>query len=1078
MSPPGYDTSTDRPCAETAVVVTPTEDGPAFRQKLMAVHPHDVQAVLQTPHDTPAVPHPGRAASEGSTESQTAAHTAPLSTPPAPAIAIAAPPCWRSKLQSKLYCRTSQEAILRRNFETRCCASSFLLISGPSGTGKTRLAGTLAPLVGPGYFLRGQFDPRALPAPYAAFVTALTDFSDKVMARGPAEVKAVREAIETAVGREKGVLTSLIPSLARILGESSEATEKTVKKTEDGAQRFNFALRMSLRSIFSKEKPLVLFLDDLEHADRCSLDVLYSLATDHDSDGLVLIGACDDSVQADSYLAGRLRDMEDRGKTSICNIPLKNLSEADICSMLDDTLGLAHSDGLFLARITHAQTEGNMLYIVQFLSWLQMSGILSADPIAGRWLLDSSLANAEVIVCSCHKFLTDTMNKLPTQDQEVLKVAACLGPTFDESLIEIVLGTDVHDTVQDLVNRNLLGRTPSGALLQYENTSLQKAAYGLISEPERELFHLEIGRRIWRTLSSEDVDLSLYALLAQMNIGRSLIKRAQEQVAVATLCLHAGNRAAKASSFRIAGYYLEFGLYLLDDHRWRTDYDLLLALHYAAAEMMVCTGDTERMEELLEEILSHARTEGDKVQAYSIRMYSLSCSGRKGEALDLGVKVLMGLDEFFPRRMCLHRMITEYKSVHKLLRGKTDEQLLRIPNCTDESKLQALRVLSVMVLPCLIDRPKFTPFVLLKIMKITLQHGLSVLASCAFGTYGLLCIAAVGDATQASRFARLSLTLLDRYHAVEYLPRVYAAVYGCVWGWSNPIREVLAPLLKAHTIGLETGDIEFSGLCANLYCMYAMDAGVRLSEIEGRWKGFHEIMVSTRQEDLLHMAMPHVQMLHHYMGLSEDPLSAKGDLLDFDEYFKEVSKRGNVSTSTGIRSCRMMICYTFGDYEGASEFALDARELWLAPPSLERSTGFFFVALVCLQAVRDGRQVRKNLSGAKRALKLLKGWARRCPENFMEKVFLIEAELASIKKKNCVAYEKYVCAISLAQTNKFPQLAGMSCERMARHLFALGKTTEAQGFFEKACEFYRQWEAWGKVKHLEAEIASMELPSP
>jgi hypothetical protein len=94
----------------------------------------------------------------------------------------------------------------------------------------------------------------------------------------------------------------------------------------------------------------------------------------------------------------------------------------------------------------------------------------------------------------------------------------------------------------------------------------------------------------------------------------------------------------------------------------------------------------------------------------------------------------------------------------------------------------------------------------------------------------------------------------------------------------------------------------------------------------------------------------------------------------------------------------------------------------------------------------------------------------------MEKVFLIEAELASIKKKNDVAYEKYICAISLAQTNKFPQLAGMSCERMAHHLFALGLTVEAQRFFEKACEFYRQWEAWGKLSHLEAEMAAMELP--
>eukprot|EP00977_Amphora_coffeiformis_P016260 scaffold4976_cov161-Amphora_coffeaeformis.AAC.6 len=989
-------------------------------------------------------------------------------------------PSWRETMRGKLYHRSREEASLLHDFKESQSRQQLLLISGASGTGKSRFVqSVLQHKCGNGYFLTGKFDRHSsATTPYSAYVRALTELTGMVLDRGADEIRAVHEAIESAVGSEqKWVLTSMVPALEQILGHANVVVD-TNKKSDQAAIRFNYALRASLRAICSKEKPLVLFLDDLHNCkDNCSLDVLYSLAVDDDygSEGLILVAACDDSsVTPDSYLASKLRDMEDNNIT-ITNIPLRNFAEEDIQVLLNDAVELDEANCTDLAQITYERTQGNILHVVEFLRWLEIMGILTVEPSSKRMVFDFEKAKNFSIPDKCRGLILDQMMKLPQHTQDVLKVAACLGFTLNERLIQFVLDFDIYPILGDLLQQGFLTLDPSATIYVFEHDEVQRAAYTLIADHERERLHLEIARRIWRKLSEEELTNHLFLLLAHFKIGKALIRREQEQVAVATLCLHAGLRAAKASSFQLAADNLEVGLYLMNDPRlWRSEYELVLNLHNSAGECHMCTGNVERMEDILEEVFAHARTENDKLQAFLTRIYAFSYGERQIDAIDLGVKVLKDLGEKFPRRLCLASLVAEYKGVKKLICGKTDEQLLRAPRITNETKLQCLQLLNVIILPCIMERPKFAPFVLLKVMQITLQHGLSALAPAAFATFGMLCLAACDDCDEAHRFAKLSLILLDQFKSLEYLPRVYAAVYGCVFPWIRPIKEVVQPLLKAHLVGLETGDIEFAGLCSNLSTMYAMESGTPLQDIDRNFRVFSEKMKTYRQESHLRVALPNIQMIHHLMGLTEDPLSSRGDLTDFDELYRDAEEKGSFASAVAIRYCRAVLHYLFNDYHTASTFCISRKELGMVAPTCERSTGFFYLCLISLAMVRDGVNRRSNLGEARKAIKFMNSWARRCPENFMNKVFLMEAELASVQKKNALAYEKYICAISLAQTNGLVQDAALSCELLARHLYALGQASKAQKHFERACEFYTGWGALGKKRQLVAYMISLQ----
>jgi predicted ATPase len=692
---------------------------------------------------------------------------------------------WRRNLQEKVYERVAEQALLNRYFHKITqkkhdkATAIFLLISGSCGTGKTRLAKTLKEPVEKqgGYFLTGKFDQLCRPEPYTAFCMAFTEFTALVVERGDRAIATVSKAIHEAIGNEVSVLTSMIPSLERIVGKSNSSASKA--KADDAIQRFVFVFRMFMRAVCSPQQPMVLLVDDLQWADPCSLDLLMSLVADTENEGLVLVGTCLDNIAPSSYLSARLREMEDKDHVEIKNISLNNLTKLSLVNVLTNVLSLRQEQSLALGEIVFRQTQGNIFYVIEFLRWLQDSALLYYDRDLACWGWDDEEISLTINVCKVGDFLIDKLEQLTKDMKYVLKVAACLGSHVDGELIEYVLKKPVGNILNDAAAKGILKLNESRGSYVFEHDHIQEAAYHLIPGNGRELFHLEIGRRLWRGFNTVELDQHIFVLLSQMNIGRRLLTREKEKIAVATLCLHAGKKAAKSSTFRTASVYLNLGIELLGSRSWREDYDLTLALHNAAAEMEMCTANFERMEKLLENVFLRARNSEDRIQAYATRIYALGVSDRAAEAIDTGVEVLKGLGEKFPSRYCKAYLISEMRTVKNLLKGKSDEQLLRLPPIENKEKLAAMRILQLIYLNALLRRPQFAPFVTLRLLKLTLQYGLSVFASIAFASYGMQLIGAA-EIDEAFHYGELRYVA----SAFEGMPSSFFSQALSPWRWS------------------------------------------------------------------------------------------------------------------------------------------------------------------------------------------------------------------------------------------------------------------------------------------------------
>jgi serine phosphatase RsbU (regulator of sigma subunit) len=102
-------------------------------------------------------------------------------------------------------------------------------------------------------------------------------------------------------------------------------------------------------------------------------------------------------------------------------------------------------------------------------------------------------------------------------------------------------------------------------------------------------------------------------------------------------------------------------------------------------------------------------------------------------------------------------------------------------------------------------------------------------------------------------------------------------------------------------------------------------------------------------------------------------------------------------------------------------------------------------------------------------------WAKQCPENFLHKFTLIEAEKAHILGQNWEAQELYEQAIQGAKKYEFIHEEAIAYERAAEFYLSLGREEIGQLYLRNAHYCYSQWGAKAKVTALETEYPQLRV---
>ena len=198
----------------------------------------------------------------------------------------------------------------------------------------------------------------------------------------------------------------------------------------------------------TKQQPLLLFFDDLHWADSSTVDMLAYIAGQFHKMRIVVVVTyrpTEMQLARHPFLALKL-DLA--GRRMCREIEVEYLTVADVERYLE----LVCSDHKFpptFARLVHARTEGNALFMTDLIQYLKDRGVIRQTE--DGWIVTELLHEVErTLPESVRSIVQRKIDQLEEADRKVLVAASVQGFDFDSASISQVLKIDPADLEEHL----------------------------------------------------------------------------------------------------------------------------------------------------------------------------------------------------------------------------------------------------------------------------------------------------------------------------------------------------------------------------------------------------------------------------------------------------------------------------------------------------------------------------------------------------------------------------------------------------------------------------------------------------
>ena len=241
--------------------------------------------------------------------------------------------------------------------------------------------------------------------------------------------------------------------------------------------------------------PLVLFIEDIHWADASTVDLLAYVITrlgNHRLLTVITFRPSELQLAQHPFLALKL-DLQTKGVAR--ELPLHFLTENEVRALL----ALRFPGSAFpaeLARVVHARTEGNPLFVADLADYLKSKNVIRE--IDGSWSMTGSLPDLERdLPESMRSMVQRKIGQLSESDNQLLVAASVQGYDFDSAVVAAALQADPGDVEERLVDLeriyNFVHRRdehefPDGTLTtryRFVHVLYQNVLYGSLSVSRR-----------------------------------------------------------------------------------------------------------------------------------------------------------------------------------------------------------------------------------------------------------------------------------------------------------------------------------------------------------------------------------------------------------------------------------------------------------------------------------------------------------------------------------------------------------------------------------------------------------------
>ncbi|MDZ8185750.1 MAG: AAA family ATPase [Nostoc sp. ChiSLP02] len=1004
--------------------------------------------------------------------------------------------CDRFIISEKLYGRYNEVASLIAAFERVSQGrSELMLVAGFSGIGKTAVVNEVhKPIVRQrGYFIKGKFDQFQRNIPLFAFLQAFRDLIDQLLSETDTQLEQWRHKILSALGENAQVIIETIPELERIIGKQPAVVELSGSAAQN---RFNILFQKFIQVFTTKDRPLTIFIDDLQWADSASLKFMQLLTSEIDSRYLLLIGAYrDNEVCATHPLMLTLQEIE-KSQTTVNTITLAPLDPASVNQLVADTFSCSLELALPLTELIFSKTQGNPFFTTQFLKALYEDGLIAFNFHGGYWECDIAQVRSLALNDNVVEFMAVQLQKLPQATQEVLQLAACIGNSFDLETLAIAYEKSPTQTANDLwvalkdglilpqndvykfyqdsslvISHGSLGNSERKTKdkeqitvsYKFLHDRVQQAAYSLIPQDQKQATHLKIGRRLLENTPAADQQEKIFNLINHLNLGAELIDNPSEREQLANLNLIAGRQAKSATAYEAALRYLNTGIMFLEPDSWQTHYDLTLNLYLTAAETEYLNTNYEQANLQIETLLENVRDTLQKARVYEIKIQSLISQNQMQSAVDIALDVLQMLG-----------VSLEQEAIATL----ENEALIALPEMTDPDKLAAQRILMTVGPAVYLAHPQMYPSIVFTMVNLCIRYGNSSLAAYAYVIYGLL-LCGGGDIESGYKFGQIAMELLDRFDSRKLKSKVYMMFNGNIRYWKEHLQTCLQPLQEGFHVGLETGDLEFACYNATTYCDFCFHTEPELETVLDKQAQYLEIIQNLKQEYQQIYSKVSRQFLLNLSGSAIDKLRLVGESCNEIEMLPIWIQNNLGFIVFLVYLYKLILAYLFAAYGDAVEILRAAKPYQNFAMSTIHIVNYNLYSSLSLLAHYpevSASEQQQYLQQVDENQALMQEWATHAPMNYQHLWCLVEAERNRVLGNKATAIQMYDQAIESAKQQGYIQQEAIANELAAKFYLDWGKQQIAQNYTIEAYYCYTRWGAKAKVTDLETRYPQLLVP--
>ena len=870
------------------------------------------------------------------------------------------------------------------------------------------------------------------------------------------------------------------------------------KKGEPSMNAVKESTRELLTLISSSlQRPLILFLDDLQWADGPSMELLLFLLGHSQMKNLMFICAYrSNEVGVDHPFANVMTKVTESKGQLVAKIDLFSLSQEAISQFIADSIGMDEVDSVTeLVEVIHPKTMGNIFCVMQAIEELVRKNALYYDIMCfeWRWTVDKvELANqvsADVV-----DTIKEKIKSLSVNIQSLLAVMAYIPCSVGVPVLKELLMNDEDKDLNENEITSLLKEASEEGMLMLSSESghyvfahdrIREASRGYVVEEDHDELLLRMADVLQRLGKGSKMEWCLYTAVDLLN---SLPPEKVDVADLITLNLRVAKMAKSRGSPEKENMLLRESMDRLQPLKWK-DYNLSLEVHNAVIASEFALGNQDRVAIAIDEVLDHAKSLRDKFWSLLHRVKSLRQAKDYRTAAQEGVKVLHLFSYNIPLTPTKVDLLREKIKLRLAFKGQSYAALANLPVredpifelffqvCCDSLFSGQTRLLEVVAWTAIrraiekgIDKHlpailvilgtlmgKKGEMFLLQLLQILFfrrasTHCVSFACSSTHITNVQLTLGNVRAANEVGNVAlKLSENFRDRDNKSEYSFTQFASYAGIIF-YLQAFHSGVDILQQCYKDLKFCGKFEFAlGSMLNYMNAY-FAAGLSLGTIlESKLLVLNEFCQSIDQSGFAASFQIHRQFVMNLRRKTEHPTLLNGPAFQQETALAEMNDQNRKKMTLRDASIyRLELAFIFNDTECMAAMV----ETLSGYPFEDQVISRFYIR-ACFMGLAAFSLVEKNHEIGNKCLKYFKRMKKLGSVNAPPAYFFI----AALKKP---AKKAFIAAIDSCAEARMPHLEAMARERYAMFLLTRNELELANSQITSAYWLYFDWGAHGK----------------